>query len=199
MRGSGCGIDKHRDQCGDCLGGFGRPAQMGPPSSPGRMTGRLGFRNQNKGVSLVHFSAEKPLRYRHQIWGATQQDDAHSVTFVSQVEPTLGGRCQTHADAIPQVVRLDGLLRTPGDGLDPPTDQKVGSSNVFGRAQLRSPLRHCGGLPFIDDTLDDTSTDVVSGWRFAWGSAGFNSAVCGDLPFVVCLDEDCAREPELAA
>ena len=59
MRGSGCGSDKHRDQFGDCLGAFGRPAQMGPPSSPGRMTGRVGFGNQNKGVSLVHFSGRR--------------------------------------------------------------------------------------------------------------------------------------------
>jgi hypothetical protein len=31
--------------------------KMGPPHPVARMTGRVGFSNQSKGVSLVHFSA----------------------------------------------------------------------------------------------------------------------------------------------
>ena len=72
--------------------------------------------------------------------------DARTVPGCHEVvtSPTnTPGPRQTRTDGVPLVVALQGLLRTRWDGADPPTDQKVGSSNLFGRAhfQWKGPLR----------------------------------------------------------
>jgi hypothetical protein len=74
MRGSGCGSDKHRDLFGDCLGAFGRPAQMGPPSSPGRIRAELALAIRIR-MYLVHFSARR--------WPTTQGEWGEVAVIIS--------------------------------------------------------------------------------------------------------------------